>query len=189
MNVSACLVTRGDVDMTEILASIEAAGITDVCIWNNSLEIDLAVFGRYAVMDQAVNDIIYVQDDDCVVNIPRLLGMAKLWPLNQKIVANMPESRWPDYPDSCLVGWGAIFHRDLVYDAWRRFTAYRAIGRDAAAFNRECDAVFTTLTPHVKIDVGFSHLPWAEDPGRAMYLSPRPDRETMYALAREARDA
>jgi hypothetical protein len=43
----------------------------------------------------------------------------------------------------------------------------------------------------VKIDVGFQHLPWAEDRGRAMFLQPDhgPIRERMLQLARQVRDA
>ncbi len=201
--VSAVIVTRGDVDLTESLALLDR--FDEVVIWNNTLEEDLAVYGRYAGIEQARNDVVFTLDDDCLVSHEAQdILLAAYQP--GVIIANMPEGRWDDYPDSCLVGWGAVFDRDLPRhafdelhrDALVRQTDIRIASRTIPAgewcshyfrgFNRECDVVFTTLTPHTKIDAGFTHQPWAEDPARAMFLSPRPDRARMLELARKVRD-
>ncbi len=72
--VSAVLVTRGNVDMTEITDSITAAGIEDIVLWDNSKrEQDLSCYGRYAGIAEAKNEYIFHQDDDLVTNVPGLL--------------------------------------------------------------------------------------------------------------------
>lgn len=247
--ITAIIVTRGDVDLGQILESF-GDWFSEVVIWDNGRgrvthrelgaaepgfgihddQQDLAVYGRYAAIEYAISPLIYVQDDDCVIPIDRFLGIADSYQTEldagEMILSNMPVSRWPDYPDSCLVGWGALFHRDLPAKAFDRLEEVasekyrlgtwthggRTFGPDLPRdtplvererlsdqmhrttldlgwFHRECDVAFTVLTPHVKADVGFTHLPWAEDPARAMHLSPRPDRPHMLDLARKVRDA
>lgn len=182
--VSAVVVTRGGVDLSEILASLDGMG--EVVVWDNSVETDLAVYGRYAAIERCRNDVILAQDDDCVIDAEKLVRVASQYPLGG-IIANMDPGRWDEYPDSCLVGYGAVFHRGIPQVAFDRFTSYHEV--DEHAFRLECDVVFTVLTPHAKVDVGHRNLPWAEDPARAMYLSPRPERDRMYDLARQVRDA
>ncbi len=187
--VSAVIVTRGDVDLTESLALLDR--FDEIIIWNNALEGDLAVYGRYAGIEQARNDVVFTLDDDCLVSYEAQdILLAAYEP--GMIVANMPESRWRDYPDSCLIGWGAVFDRSLVDLAFARFSGWEDDDEipltRSGFFERECDVMFTTLTPHTKIDAGFTHQPWAEDPARAMFLSPRPDRDRMLELARKVRD-
>jgi hypothetical protein len=63
-DVSAVLVTRGETDLSTILESLP---FKDVVIWDNSKREDFQVYGRFAAIAEAKNDIIYVQDDDCVV--------------------------------------------------------------------------------------------------------------------------
>jgi hypothetical protein len=201
--ITGIVVTRGDVDLSEILESLES--LDQVIVWENGYGArelvdgrlmpsyegrmsDVAVYGRYLAIEWAAHDLIYVQDDDCIVPVEGVIATA-LQPgfdLTRTIVANMPESRWRDYPDSCLVGWGSVFHRDLPGAAFRRFSP-----DNIPAFYRECDVVFTVLTPSVKVDAGFRHLPWAEDPARAMFKRPdrAPERARVYELARAVRDA
>ncbi len=188
--VSAVIVTRGDVDLTESLALLDR--FDEIIIWNNALETDLAVYGRYAGIEQARNDVVFTLDDDCLVSHEAQDVLLAAY-MPGVIVANMPEARWRDYPDSCLTGWGAVFDRVLPEQAFARMTdAKIMLPIDPSPqdfFYRECDVAFTTLTPHRKIDVGFTHQPWAEDPARAMFLSPRPDRARMLELARQVRNA
>jgi hypothetical protein len=181
--ISAVIVTRGDVDLTEILPTIHDAGITDIVIWNNQLENDMGVYGRYAALDQARNDLVYVQDDDCLIDVARLVRVADRYDLDRTIVANMPASRWPEYPDSCLVGWGALFRRQLPQQAFAR---YRPL-LDSRLFQRTCDVVFTTLTPHVKIDIGVVHLPCAYAENRMWSSDPHKHNRERAAVLEEAR--
>jgi hypothetical protein len=235
MNVSAVIVTRGNVDLSPIIDRLaDAPSIIEIVVWNNSKEQDLSVYGRYKAIERCGCDLIFVQDDDCLVDADLIIRCwmsgnsfdstemirkarqispdlacnykeaAWIADANQGyirdyvyIVANMPASRWPDYPDSCLVGWGAVFHRNLPDKAFRRFRDWQlatsgvALKTESDWFQRTCDVVFTTLTPHVKVDAGFQHLPWAEGPGRMFtddYQRHRSERERMLQIARQVRD-
>lgn len=232
-DVAAVIVTRGDVPLEDIYESFPDFG--QVIVWANgsgcridgpggtflwdsgtlNLETmeaefpDLSVYGRYAAIARSSLPVVYVQDDDCIVpDIPGLLDRYA----PGRIAANMPESRWADYPDSCLLGWGAVFDRHLPErafwragfdgrvspfpeDDWERYRSTRPGGgswewRSGPAFRRDCDLVFTTLTPHVKVDLGFRHLPWAETPGR-LFRAPEHAavRDEILAAARACRDS
>jgi hypothetical protein len=226
VNVSACLVTRGDVDMQPILESLPPEwetviydngagmattfkrGIVDEMTIRQDLP-DLAVYGRYAAIEHAHGDLIYVQDDDVIVSDPqaivdewlhlrhnypdghpRFIGALK----DDHAVLNMPPEFRPHYPDSGLVGFGACFHRDAPARAFGRYFGTDEQGgmyaRDMMAFNRRADNVFTTLAPRVLVDVPKTDLPYASDPSR-MWKQPghTAERDRMIELARKVRDA
>jgi len=194
-DVSACLVTRGDVDLDEIVESL--APFAEVIVWDNGVQEDFAVYGRYKAIERASSPVVYVQDDDCIIDPAAVCARYEPGTL----VANMPVGRWRDYPDSALVGWGAVFDRHLPDQAFRRWSEHVfsisdetwLAGLDYPWWNRICDLVFSTITSrHRKIDVGFRHLPWAEGPGRMFTADPaahRAEHERALRLAREVRDA
>lgn len=187
--VSACLVTRGDVDMTEILTSLEQAGIGEIVIWNNQLEQNLGPYGKYAAIKQARHAVIFVQDDDVLLPPESIEELISAYEPG-RVVANMPAPFRPHYPDSAMVGFGAIFDRDLPNEAFERlFTATR-VTRDDPLFLRESCRAFTVLTPRVLVDVPKRDLPWATDANR---LWKQPNhiwmRDRMLSLARQVRDA
>jgi hypothetical protein len=238
MNVSAIIVTRGDVDLRPIVQSIPWEWET--LVWNNgqgeddpglyrrmtrsgllarrvlgwSEYPDLAVFGRYAAIEQAQGDLIYVQDDDCIVSDPQALvdewkrtrragqigksGMLNLHvETDDFVVCNMPQKfRYAFYEHHALVGFGAAFHRSLPTSTWGRLTA--ALGdagfpRDWArqpSFLRTCDIPFTALNPRVLVDVPYQDMPWASTDSR-MWKQPthREERKRMLDLVLEVRDA
>lgn len=155
--VSAILVTRGDVDLVPIISSLP---YDEIIIWDNSKGNDLKVYGRFEAISEAQHPVIYVQDDDCVITAHEEL-MEAYEP--GKIVANMPTHR-TDYTDSCLIGWGALFDRDLidgVFDGWKK----------DAEFLRCCDVIFTHKTPFKRVDLGHENLPQATAHSR-MYKQP-----------------
>lgn len=150
MNVSACLVTRGDVDMSPVITSLTAVGIDDIVVYDNSKRENLAVYGRYAAIAEAKHDLIYVQDDDVIVSDP--LEIVNEWvyegakralaggsvdytesagenlPTDLSrdfVVCNMPEAHrsQPFYKEHALVGFGAVFHRDAPQRAFEKFFA------------------------------------------------------------------
>lgn len=185
MNVSAVLVTRGNVDMEPILESLPPAW--ERVIWNNAGQVhrytpsgrawpergpsyeftndgivtepctDLAVYGRYAAIDHATHDLIYVQDDDVIVEDPQALVRAHdelyhaecvcncpggprprafrsvacncgAWPT--PIVCNMPpEFRHEFYEHHALVGFGAVFLRDAFPISLGRFVTHLGTSR------------------------------------------------------------
>lgn len=243
MNVSAIIVTRGNVDLHPVLDSLPKEW--ERVVWDNSgasssqeaLEKaalgsgfvgengkwmtatnDLSVYGRYASIEHASHDLIYVQDDDVIVSDPQAIvdmwdEMRALAEIEQDptpegfLVANMPqEFRHDGYTDSCLVGFGACFHRDLPARAFERFLGGLPPGGiwfdqyrrpewgeariDEALFRRTCDVVFTTLTPRVLVDVPKTDREFASDDDR-MWKQPGHfgERTRMLELARMVRDA
>lgn len=156
MSVTAIIVTRGDVDLTDIIHSF--FNEWEIIVWDNGVghvrvypphdgpslgtrlidskrlapAEDLSVYGRYAAIEHASNDLIYVQDDDCIVRDPSLLvsawkdadangwteGPGEPW---GGVVCNMPpEFRHDFYTHHALVGFGAAFHRDAPARAFAR---------------------------------------------------------------------
>lgn len=184
--VTACLVTRGDVDLGPILSSLPSEW--PVVVWDNSQREDLGVYGRYAAVAEARTAVVYVQDDDCLIDADRVAAAYE----PGRLVANMPRSRWPDYPDSTLVGWGAVFDRHLPRKAF--VTMDGTLGLLNAeprspVFLRTSDVIFSALTPRTVIDIGFQHLPWAETPGR-MFRQPghKAERDMVLEQCRRIRD-
>lgn len=156
MNVSAVLVTRGNVDMKPVIDSIPEEW--EKVIWNNGTgnvvrwsgptgvdsptkhwEIsDLSVYGRYAAIEYATHELIYVADDDVIVSDPQEIVDTHPLVLKQRlpedhpghphdaldgaVVCNMPqEFRHAGYTDSALVGFGAAFHRDAPERAFQKW--------------------------------------------------------------------
>lgn len=206
--VSAIIVTRGDVDLTPILDSLPQEW--EKVVWNNdtgpTVRVydgshvvkmgDLSVYGRYAAIEYATGDLIYVQDDDCVVSDPQAIvdalrisghpggfkGYFEGGWRTDLVVCNMPpEFRHDFYVDHALVGFGAAFHRSAPARAWGRLTAVHGdagFPRDWAygPFLRTCDVVFTALTPRVLVDVPKTDLPYANDDNR-MWRQPEHQAE------------
>lgn len=215
MNVSAVIVTRGDCDLTPCFEPLAEAGITDIVVWDNSTaDRDLSVYGRYEAIGAAVGAAILVQDDDVILDAESVRSLIDAY-VPGHVVCNMPQ-RFRDtgaYEDSALVGFGAIFDRDLPGAAFDRYFAWDArehkrpwikgvtttglgsFGFDVdpwaqAFFYRECDCVFTALTPVVLADLPYTDREFASasdrlwrQPGHAY------ERERMRQLVRQIRDA
>lgn len=159
VNVSAVIVTRGNVDLRPVLDSLPQHW--EQVVWNNTgyddgascsvrrdprrherkhgnvtvhhVGPDLGVYGRYAAIQYASHDLIYVQDDDCIVSDPQAIAdaydemsaLARVEGGEQMptVVCNMPEP-WRSslfYREHALVGFGAAFHRDAPRWAFDRF--------------------------------------------------------------------
>ncbi len=97
------------------------------------------VYTRYLGIKKAKNDIVYTQDDDCLVyNIVELIDNYK----EGVIIANARPDSLRKYRDTgiALVGFGSIFDKNLinVLDDFKQHC-------DKDLFNRECDRAFTYL--------------------------------------------
>ena len=171
MNISACLVTRGDVNMQPILDSLP---FDDVIVWDNSKRRNERVFGRYAAIAEAKHPLIAVQDDDCLVPWEALLAEYQ----EGERLCNMDAAHPIQY--SSLLGWGAIFPRN---DPGKSFS--RAPLMDGHTFRRTCDCIFTTLMPFRRVDLGHENLPHATAPNR-MYHQPGHYAERALVTARVA---
>ncbi len=239
MNVTAIVVTRGDVDLSPIIGQDWPEQVQEIIVWDNSSldRRDLKVYGRYAAIAEASHPLILVQDDDCVLpkdSIQQMLdaysiisdcpqhGETELktvkghtgWVCDKHepkvfssdaLVSNMPAAfrGQPLYAsgECALVGFGAAFHRDapkrafekagLVSEGYIDTNSAIDIGPGSADFfRRECDVVFTGLTPRVYVDVEYRDLPWAHAENR-LWKQPEhvSERMRMLELVRKVRDA
>lgn len=221
MNVSAIIVTRGDVDLTQIIQSIPkdwqclvwdngAGKLFDYDLanfyttWSYATWIeakDLSVYGRYAAVEHAAGDLIYVQDDDVIVSNPWAIvaewmrardGFAamSIWPNNTHVVCNMPqEFRHSFYTDHALVGFGAAFHRDAPERAFQIMPPVPVLEMDRRWMWDCCDIIFTGFTPRVLVDVPKFGLPWENDDNR-MWKQPthQAERARMLDLVKQVRN-
>lgn len=192
VNVSAVVVTRGDVSLAEVLDSLPKSW-EKIVVDNSQEQQDFMVYGRYVGCARASNDLIYVQDDDVIVSDPPLL--VEQWqavyantPLLSPsfTVCNMPdEFRHDFYTHHALVGFGAVFHRAIVEPTFQKYLGphgymTRLLNRE---FLRTCDIPFTALNPRVLVDVPKENLPWCNADNR-MWTQPSHYTERMSVLDR-----
>lgn len=202
MRVTACIVTRGDVNLGPIFETLPTAW--EVIVWDNGEQAmtrfrrgeflstqvvpEASVFGRYEAAARANSEVVYVQDDDCLVSEPQAIvdALAELpyATRDRTLVANMPQEFRAHYSDSCLVGFGAAFIYGLpsrVFSGWYEREHPAAV---VEAFPRTCDVVFTGLVPErVLVDLPKQNLWEATQPGR-MYRQPTHVSERAATLAR-----
>jgi hypothetical protein len=155
--VSAVIVTRGDHDLSPILDSLP---YEDIVVWDNSVERDLGIYGRYAAISRCKHSVIYTQDDDCIVRChEELLENYR----NNQIIANNDELTAATDPDLVWLARGAMFRRDLPNRAFERMPGYL---RDWTFRHQTCDIYFAMLTPFEYITGAVENLDYAYDPGR-----------------------
>ena len=156
--VSAVIVTRGDVDLWPVLNSL--AAFDDVFVWDNSKRHSNAmVYGRYLAVAGAKHNVIYTQDDDCITDPLSIVEQYE----PGVIVANVPEDRRAFYSDGVtLIGWGSVFDKSLT----AVFHRYLAKFPYDELFLRECDRVFTGLNKVKTIEVPLRHLEHAHGADR-----------------------
>jgi len=127
----------------------------EVILWDNSEREDKGIYGRYAAIEEASSDLIYVQDDDLLVTCHAELLEA----YDGRVLCNYPEP-W-DIP---WVARGAIFQRDAPQKAFERYFAAHPFDRYFTHF--ACDGIFTLLSECKVVDFGSVDLPHGFDDGR-----------------------
>lgn len=163
-DVSAVLVTRGDVDLSRILA--ELAMFDDVVVWNNADpgREDLKTFGRYAALAEACHQVVYFQDDDIRIPQKTIRGLIAAYEPGV-IVANMSPG-WVagrDLHDSVFVGAGAILDRDLPA---RALAKYDALFPRDEVFYLYPETIISIPTRIKRVDLPLEVLPWGYAPNR-----------------------
>lgn len=154
--VTAVVVTRGDVDLASVKRSLES--FHGVLVWDNSTQPDLRVSGRYCLANQALTEYVYVQDDDCIVDVKSLCAEYQPGELLCNVKPHHHQVYSRQYPGITLVGWGAICPR-LMVNFVRYFTKYP----NDELFMRECDRIFTYLNREKTrvVHLGIEDLPHA----------------------------
>lgn len=161
-DVSAVIVTKGDVDLAPIL---ETLPYPETIVWDNSqLPWDMKTLGRHLAESKCSNDVIYHQDDDLVFrNHDQLLAAYE----PGRITANMP-SPWYEkvgYPEKrqVMLGAGSLIDKGLAWAALGRYLAVHPFDDDLLVY---CDCVIGALVPSFRVDFGYEPLPQCEWPNR-----------------------
>ena len=163
-----------------MLAEMARAGIEDFVIWDNSQTTDFAVYGRYRAVELAANETCYSQDDDVIVPSATIRALLAAHEPG-RITANMPAQFLPHYPDSCLLGFGAVFDADLPRQAFERYA--RHAPRTKGDILKRPDVVFAALTPYQTVTLPVESLPYAYGPDR-MYRQENHHQERLRVLQR-----
>ena len=114
------------------------------------------VYTRFEGIVRASNDIIYTQDDDCIIgNIKELISLYE----KDTIIANADNASINKYKDTkiCLIGYGAIFNKSLI----GKMEDFRVKLGDDDLFNREADRIFTWLNKKKTILGNIKNFPSA----------------------------
>lgn len=164
-NVSAVLVTRGNVDLQPILDSLI---FDDVVIWDNSVEDrDEMTWGRACAVARAKHPVIYSQDDD-IIHTPE----------NQRaiVAAYQPGvltgCMWPEwsagaakqgvdggYDDLVFAGSGSVYDYDLPLRSAGRYLAVHELDD---FFRLWADTIIGIIAPTQQLDIRFDALPEAD---------------------------
>ncbi len=171
-DVTAVIVTKGDVDLKPILDSLI---FTDVIVWDNSVEEDEMTFGRVLAAQRAASDVIYSQDDD-ILHSPtqQVQIMAQYEP------GVLTGCMWPEwsagalkqgiengYDDLVFPGSGSICDRELWLESVRRYVAQWPMDD---FFKLWCDTIIGVISPTKQLDIRFAELPQADAENRMAHL-------------------
>ena len=148
--ISCILITRHKEYPQMVLERLDLPGFFDEIIIVTECP---SVYHRYLAAMKAKNEIIYVQDDDCMVNFQVLFSK-----YNGQITNAMTKPFIEKYKDiDCtLIGWGAFFPKSMLSVFDRYIAKY---GVDSHLL-READRIFTSLNkpwntinmPHEDLD-------------------------------------
>jgi hypothetical protein len=190
--VSAVIVTRGDVDLGPVLDSLI---FDDVVVWDNSKEPeDQGTYGRSLATLRARHPVVYSQDDD-IVHTPQ----------NQRTIVGAYEPRiltgcmWPEwsagarqqgieggYDDLVFAGAGSVYDAATVHWAAAKYTDVFPFDD---WFRLWADTIIGVIAPTKQLDVRFEALPHAEAPNRMCNLpDAAAEKKRAIERAREVRD-
>jgi len=139
-DVTACIVTRGNVDLKPVISSL--IGYGDVIVWDNSIRPDWKCAGRYMAAMEAATELVFFQDDDTIV--PRDTQIELLDQYNgEDCLAVWGHGENADgYEDLPLVCGGAIVDRFSAWGGIIRYGAEHGLDED---FMYEADFVVGVL--------------------------------------------
>jgi len=164
---------------------IKCPFIDEILIRDNSEGENLKCYGRYQLAKKAKNDIIYTQDDDCVVDID------KIYTEFLKDTTRMATGTIQGFVDVVddftygdkqlgLVGWGAFFKKDWIKVLDRYIDKH---GKDEC-FYREADRIFSILLGKHH-NLVRTEIELLEDEDKSIALCEHPDHLKFKKLAIE----
>lgn len=133
--ITACLITKESEYPRIIMERLTLGFFDEILICTESP----SVYKRYELAKQAKNDIIYFQDDDCMVNYQTLFKK-----FDGRITNTMTDGFKQFYePLGCtLVGWGCFIKKEMIDLAFNKYIS--KYGYDDHLY-READRIFTFL--------------------------------------------
>lgn len=134
MKITACLITKEKEYPKLVLERLTLGFFDEIIIKTESP----SVYQRYLLAKEAENDIIYVQDDDCLVNYQNLFKH-----YNGQITntITLPFKQKYDDMGCTLMGWGSYFPKSML----SVFDKYIAKYGEDEHLLREADRIFTYL--------------------------------------------
>lgn len=133
---------------------IDVSGFDEVLVRTESP----SVYERYILASKARNEVVYVQDDDCIVDYQ------KLWKnYNGQLTNGITEHHLDVYKDKgvTLVGWGCFFPKIML----KNIGKYASVFGVDAHLLREADRIFTYLNRPFN-SVVMEHTDFKEQTGR-----------------------
>ena len=172
-NVSAVIVTRGDVDLQPVLESLI---FDDVVVWDNSRESrDEMTYGRVLATERCRHTVIYSQDDDIIhtrENQQRILAAYRTG-----ILTGCMWPEWSDgaraqgiengYDDLVFCGSGSVYDSAVMWEATARYLAACPLDD---FFRLWCDTLVGVISPTQQLDIRFDALPCADADNRMANL-------------------
>lgn len=158
-HISACLVTRGNVPMEPIIATLP---YDDVVVWNNSYTpFDMRCYGRFAAVALAKHEWIYFQDDDVIfTEHEQLIAEANLSPSGHMTANDGHGGNYAGYEDLAWTAVGALVPRWRILSTWAKwFDLYPSLDQETAY---QADAIFGILCPFRHVDLPYTRL-YADD--------------------------
>ena len=111
-------------------------------------------YGRYVTAKEANNDTIYVQDDDCIIDLTPLYEKYD----GTKLINGMKDTHIGMYSGkNSMVGWGTFFDKSWIKVLDKYINKY---GKDDVLI-RESDRIFTSLLPRETIVIEVKDFPSA----------------------------
>jgi len=127
--------------------------IDEVLIRDNTEE-NLMGYGRYLTAKKARNETIYVQDDDCIIDVQKLYDIYD----GTKLINGMKLSGIDAYSGrDSMVGWGTFFDKSWIKLLDKYINKF---GVDDVLI-READRIFTSLLPRTTIVMNVKDFPSA----------------------------
>jgi hypothetical protein len=168
-DVSAVIVTKGNVDLQPVLDSLI---FEDVVVWDNSVEQNEMTYGRVVgARERAKHPFIYSQDDD-IIHKPE--DQAKIvFGYEEGFMTGCMWPEWSDgartqgipngYNDLVFPGSGSISEISLWEDC---VDEYLAVWPMDDFFRLWSDTIIGIIAPTHQLDIRFEALPCADDPDR-----------------------
>ena len=172
-DVTAVIVTRGDVDLEPVLESLI---FPTICVYNNNTElVDAMTYGRVIAAQRAPTEVIYSQDDDLIHSRENQMRILASYDEERMVGCMWPE--WSDgarrqgiedgYDDLIFPGSGSISHRDTWLDA---IDQYLAEYPEDDFFRLWSDTLIGVIAPTRQLDLRFEILAAAENGKRMANL-------------------